>query len=160
MSYDDYNDYDDYDDKEGYDEEIDFVSEWNVLKRVGGKMRLTDDFDVYKKGKYGSDLSPEQLFLKGVQKTIDSYQLSISDMDLDLIKNKLVFKINLIKFKNPSAFIFSYISLDNKYNINKEKIETILQIIEKPPINNLGLDASFVTKEDIIRYARLIKKNL
>lgn len=168
MSYDDYNTYntydaydDAYDGQEDYDyedgDDITFVSEWNARERVGGKMRLTDDFGTsFGKG-YRKELTPDQIFLKGVQKTIDSYELSISDKDLDLIKNNLVFKINLIKFKNPSAFIFSYIVLDSKNNINKEKFQSVFEMTQKPPINNLGLDASFITKEDIIRYARLLK---
>jgi len=137
----------------------DFVSEWNAFERVGGKMRLTDDFLMpFEKGVRAKDLTPEQIFLKGVQKTIDSYELRISDKDLDLIKNNLIFKINLINFKNPSAFIFSYNVFDNKKNISKEKLESIMNIIESPPLNNLGINADFITREDIIRYARLIKK--
>lgn len=166
--YDEYDDYkdeprDDWGDKDDYEENDDmtFVSEWNAKERVGGRMKLTDDFiSSFGKGMRGKEFTPDQLFLKGVQKTIDSYELTISDKDLDLIKNKLVYKINLIKFKNPSAFIFAFVSLDNKYNINKEKIEKTFQVTQNQPINNLGLDASFITKEDMIRYARLIKQNL
>ena len=43
-------------------------------------------------------------------------------------------------------------------NISKEKLESIMNIIESPPLNNLGINANFVTREDIIRYAKLIKK--
>ena len=160
--YDDYDDYDDrYSDGINYDEEEkdDFVSEWNAFERVGGKMRLTDDFLMpFEKGVRARDLTQEQMFLKGVQKTIDAYELRISDKDLDLIKNNLILKINLINYKNPSAFIFAYNVFDNKKNISKEKLESIMNIIESPPLNNLGINANFVTREDIIRYAKLIKK--
>lgn len=158
----DYDDYDDFGSDNAYyedEDKDDFVSEWNAFERVGGKMRLTDDFLMpFGKGVKAKDLTPEQMFLKGVQKTIDSYELRISDKDLDLIKNNLIFKINSINFKNPSAFIFAYNVFDNKKNISKEKLESIMNIIESPPLNNLGINADFITREDIIRYARLIKK--
>jgi hypothetical protein len=159
MSDDNYNDNDNDIYGDDNEEKDDFVSEWNAFERVGGKMRLTDDFLMpFGKGARGKDLTPDQIFLKGVQKTIDSYELRISDKDLDLIKNSLVFKINLINYKNPSAFIFAYNVFDNKKNISKEKIESIMDIIDSPPSNNLGLSADYITREDIIRYARLIKK--
>lgn len=159
MSNDDYyNDNDNYGDDDN-EEKDDFVSEWNAFERVGGKMKLTDDFLMpFGKGIRSKDLTPDQIFLKGVQKTIDSYVLRISDKDLDLIKNSLVFKINLINYKNPSAFIFAYNVFDNKKNISKEKLDSIMDIIESPPSNNLGLIADYITREDILRYARLIKK--
>lgn len=164
MSYDEDEDYDedydqDYDDYEDKDD-IELVAEFAVRERVGGgKVKFFDlqiDIEKGRKGRMTlkSELTSEQLFLFDLQRSYNKYQddITIGSGDIEIIKN-IVPKINYINCKNPSAFLLGYYSLSSKDSdyIDKNKLSQIKTIIKN--IEEIKI-------EDIIRYARLIKRNM
>lgn len=161
MSYEDDDDYyddqdDDYDDYEDKDD-INLVAEVGAIERVGGGgLRFIDIEINVEKGRKGrlslkAELSPEQLFLFDLQKSYNKYKedISIGAGDIEIIKN-IVPRINHISYKNPNAFLLGYYVFSQKtQDINSTKLTQIKSLLK---------DVEEIKIEDIIRYARLIKR--
>ena len=154
----------DYDEDNYYgqdDFEEEFVAEVHARERVGAtKLRFIDiDFEI-EKGRKGrlslkAELSTEELFLFDLQKIYGKYKddVGINEDDVDLIK-KVVSKISHIGCKNPTAFLFGYFVLNKKTKeIIKDKLNTTKIIFKENSVEDVKL-------EDVIRYARLISKNI
>lgn len=154
----------DEEDKRGKYEskEQELVSEWNVFDRVGGsRLNFTDEFmSTYKnikdkdKGRLylKSQLTSEQLFLVDLQKSLNKYQIDISNNDIEMIK-KIIHKINHIQYKNANAFLLGYYILKTKgdkikkININSERFNEVKVLISSD---------KDIFPEDVLRYSSLL----
>ena len=161
MSYEDDDEYDQYYEEDDYEDkdDIKFVAEVAAYERLGkgGPKFIDIEIDI-EKGRRGrlslkAELSPDQLFLFDLQKSYNKYKddITIGSGDIEIIKN-IVPKINHIGCKNTDAFLLSYYVLsskDDEINIGRlNQVKTLLKNVEEIKI------------EDIIRYARLIKRNM
>jgi hypothetical protein len=150
-----------YSEDEDYDQDSEFVAEFAARERVGSGRISFIDIKIDQKGKRGrlslkGELTPDQLFLYDLQKNYYKYDddLQFTQDEIELIKT-IVLRISNIEFKNPLAFIFGFYVLNKNPKVQdfilKDKFSRIKSIIK-------GVEG--VELEDIIRYSRLIHKNL
>jgi len=145
----DYED-DNYSDEDNNEEkDNEFVDEFGAHERAGNKNSLISDFassyDLKKKTQ--DDLEPEQRFRLEIHKFLKKVDLieNINNTDINNIK-EYVIKIDHIEYKNPIAFICAYFMYFKKYTV-----DNIYKKISTDEASN------YLTKEDIIRYYRLIE---
>nr|QBK85264.1 MAG: uncharacterized protein LCIVAC01_00730 [Iridovirus LCIVAC01] len=100
------------------------------------------------------DLDPEDKFFLSfnVYSAIYQKELDITDEDIKYIVDN-VYRIKNIGYKNPAGMLFGYYVLDIKtkgVEINKRRLEKIFRLLPRVNIK----DDIFISKPDIIRYAR------
>jgi hypothetical protein len=127
-----------------------FIDEFKAFERAGERNSLINDFQISYKKKIKNDYEPEEKFRLQMHIILGLMNLraSLSDSDIDNIKT-YVLRIQHIEFKNPTAFIGGYF-----YNKNKN-LDFIYNKINKYEQENEN--KGITTREDIIRYYRLIK---
>jgi hypothetical protein len=164
MSYEDDDEYEQYDQDDYEDkDDIKFVAEVAAIERIGrgGPKFIDIDIDI-EKGRKGrlslkAELSPDQLFLFDLQKSYNKYKddITIGSGDIEIIKN-IVPKINHISCKNTDAFLLSYYVLSSK----SDKSDDEINMNRLTQVKTLLKNVDEIKIEDIIRYARLIKRNM
>jgi hypothetical protein len=162
MSYENDDEYDQYDQEDDYEDkdDIKFVAEVGAYDRIGrGGLKFIEieiDIEKGRKGRLSlkAELSSDQLFLFDLQKSYNKYKddIIIGSGDIEIIKN-IVPKINHISCKNTDAFLLSYYVLSSKDNdeINVSRLSQVKTLLK---------NVDEIKIEDIIRYARLIKRNM
>ena len=166
----------DYDREDDIYEDYQLVSEWNVRERTGNIDDIAGTIfsDNKLKGKYLdklqkrlmleslTDMEKFLFLLNNFSKYIFREEIGpISEPHKSKIE-KIVSNIKYIKYKNPIAFLIAYFSLSEKKEQNKKDRDTIIDHINIDKITSFlfvlrDKEIEGITKEDIIRYARLIQ---
>jgi hypothetical protein len=105
------------------------------------------------------DLDPVQKFSYLLDKYINQYNeiFRLNDGDIQNIQDS-VDKVSNPNYKNPIAYILGYMAITNN-TINPQKLDSIENIIPKVAADIVKVGQNtvvvpFVTKTDVIRYAR------
>ena len=166
-------DYNEYNGQYDYKEDSQFVDEWNVGIRTGGKLKLGEDVDTILVGnkfqvKYYDKLQ-KRLMMESMSDTdkflyliniFSNYVFAeeigkIEGSDKAEIIDMVTTKIKHVKYKNPIAFLIGYYCFSKKkganiiHNIDMDKVTFFLNVLREKEIEG-------ITKEDIIRYTRYI----
>jgi len=137
------------------DDQPDFKAEADSYTRVsgGGKLAelLSGGVSVLDKERRRKDMSPEDRVLIAIdaiaRKLTTERYINLSEANINSILERIMI-VPFMKYKNPLGFILGFVASKEGTKITKESFDNVVKILPK-------IEEEGVTKEDVLRYARL-----